>query len=136
MSTFAPDTGLQPLLLFTTVIVSVRVAPVLPSRISLLIRLVSDGNGPMVSLGVVAQAEPDVPPVVAPVVPVLLVPLGAVAVPPHPNSRLAPAAPSSAIASRRAILRFMRGAPSVELRSDTRSSRRVWSKTAAAGGYG
>ena len=57
ISTFAPATGLQLLFVLTTVIVSASVVPLLPSRISLRIRSVSEGKGPTVSAGVTAHAE-------------------------------------------------------------------------------
>jgi hypothetical protein len=77
------------------------VVPLLPSRMSLRIKSVSEGYGPMVSVGVTAQAALVVPPAVVP----LVVAVGLVGVsPPHPATSAAPAAPSIAMASRRPIL--------------------------------
>src|SRR5688572_17555445 len=101
ISTCAFSTGPQLLFVLTTVIMRVSVVPPLPSRISLRIRSVSDGDGPIVSVGVTAHAAFVVlPPVVVP--PVVVVGLASVSSP-HPAIRAAPAAPSIARASRRPI---------------------------------
>src|SRR5262245_38600929 len=78
--------------------VSVNVAPVRPSRMSLRTRSVNDGNGPAVSVGVTAQAEFVDPAEVPPAS------LGLVGLSEHPSAIAAPAAPSVAIACRRGIL--------------------------------
>jgi hypothetical protein len=81
------------------VIVSVTGVPLFPSRISLRIRSVSDGYGPIVSVGVTAQDAPDSVPVGVVVVVVVAGLVGEPAA--QPNARAAPAAPNIATASRR-----------------------------------
>src|SRR6185503_19533296 len=78
-----------------------------PSRTSLLNRSVSDGYGPMVSVGVTAQA---VLLLVVGVV-VLVVDDGLAGESPQPSATAAPAAPIAAIASRRPILLVFIRAP-------------------------
>src|SRR5689334_12085080 len=55
MSTSAPDTAPQALFVLTTTMVSVTGRPGLFSRMSLRTKSDSDGNGPIVSVGVTAQ---------------------------------------------------------------------------------
>jgi hypothetical protein len=64
---------------------------------------VKDGNGPTVSLGVTAHAAFVVPLVVG----VVVVVEGLVGESPQPNATAAPAAPITAMASRRPILFFI-----------------------------
>ena len=66
--------------MLTTVIARVSAVPLLPSRISLRMKSVSDGNGPAVSVGVTAHAAFVFPVVVPPVVVV-----GLAGVSPHPT---------------------------------------------------
>jgi hypothetical protein len=79
-------------------IVNVRVVPFLPSRISLRIRSVSEGNGPAVSVGVTAREneEEDEEPAAGPLV---VVELGFVGLSAQPNATAAPAAPRMAAES-------------------------------------
>src|SRR5687767_14817288 len=81
------------LLVLTTLMVSVRTVPVLVSRISLRKRSVIDGQGPMVSFGVTAQA--------AFVERGGGVDEGVVDESLHPSANAAPAAPMTVKASRR-----------------------------------
>src|SRR3954447_15757843 len=96
MSTSAPATGAHAELEFTTLIVSVSAMPWRSSRMSLRIRLVTEGNGPAVSLGVTAQAGfDDVGSVV-----VVAAADGDVAELLQPNAAAALTVPISVIASR------------------------------------
>ena len=96
MSTFAFATGVQVLFTFTTVSTSMSGMPELPSRMSLLMRLVRDGYGPMVSVGETAQAADAATGVVVVVVVIddALTVLGLVGVSP-PQAAATPAAPTA-----------------------------------------
>src|SRR5439155_5177322 len=104
ISTLAAETAAQLAFTLTTLIVSVRTVPVLVSRMSLRKISVTDGYGPMVSVGVTAQAL-FVDPVVVPVV--VVVAEGLVDELLQPKASAAPAAaPIAPIASRR-LIRFI-----------------------------